>query len=433
MDNAPSPCIEKPIFHIENNKKEDNEDIKNIDLIEKKEFKIEYKNKLYDIIICKTKNKKFLILQCYEQDNKYNKFEVHLKFDDLIKLSKAFKVCESIDDAYKIILNKFNEKKVFIQESKDFKTKIIYFSLTNIISGEEQKIEIEIKNNNDESYIINEFGEKYNKLEESVNRLKKENEIINNKLKCYEQYKINMENKIKDFQEEMKNIKAENLNLKKDIELLKSLLNENKNFNNNKQIITPKENKNVDPLKLTMRNEVSEKAYCSCVIDSTFTVFQSRTNKKILIVYSCKNNSLKCDDLQILKNIKTIEKAHENNIVSIKYFNDTMNNRDLILSISGFDKVIKIWNASNWECLTKLISYKKDNYNFLALACLLFSEEDKNIYIISSSNSEYDDMKIFSFEGKEIGKIRNSKEDRSFFVDIYFDKKRKKKLYYFCK
>lgn len=408
MDNAPIPCFQKPILDKEN---------KNIELIEKKEFQIDFKNIKYDIIFSKTINKQYLVFQCYERDNKYNIFETRLNFDDLININKAFKICESIDDAYKIIYNKFNENKIFIQETKDYKIKILYFSLTNIITGEDQKIEIEIKNNNKESFLMDEFGKKYENLEENVKMIIKENENIKKILKDLYNDKIKMENKINIMEENMNNIKKENDNLKKEIELLK---------NNYKNVNTPLECKKVDPLKLSLKKTISESAYCQCLIDNTFAVFKSRINNNILLVYSCKKNSIKCDDIIDQRNIKIIEKAHDENIISIKYFDDTINNKDLILSLSSFDKMIKIWDISNWECISKIICFKNENSSFISSACLLFNKEENYTYLISSSDSEYNDIRIFSLQGNDLGKIKNSMEDISYFLDIYFDKKQKK-------
>ena len=229
MDNAPTPCFEKPNLI---------EDFKKTELIEKKEFEIKNKDIIYDTILSKTINKKQLVLQCYQRNNKYNSYETFLNFDDLIKLNKAFKICESIDDAYSIIFNKFQEKNVFIQDTKDFKVKIIYFSLTNIISGKEQKIEIELKNNNKDAYIMNEFEEKLNIITQNENNLMKENENIKKIINDFSQYKLNIDNKIKKFEEEINTLKKENENLKKDIELLKSY-HENDNLRKNQNNITP--------------------------------------------------------------------------------------------------------------------------------------------------------------------------------------------------
>ena len=362
MDDAPIPCFEKPIS--------EQEEKKNLELIEKKEFKLKYKDIIYDIILSKTFGDEFLVFQSFQTNNKYKIYEAYLNYDDLIKLNKAFKICESIDDAYKIIINLFNEKKVFIQDTKDFNIKILYFSIINIINGQEQKVEIEIKNNNKENNIMNEFSEKFNDLIEIINNLKNENENINKTLNNLKKDKLQMENKIQKFEDEMNNMKKENDILKKEIELLKTLIKEknnvNNNLNKNNEIITNSENKKINPLKLSFKKVVSNSAYCPCVIDNTFAVFKSRINNNILLVYGCKNNSIKCDDLINQKNIKTIESAHNNNIISIKYFNDIINNKDLILSLSSFDKIIKIWNANKWECIVTMNSYNKDGYSFIS-------------------------------------------------------------------
>ena len=402
------PSFQKPNLNEEN---------KNIELIEKNEFQIDFKNIIYDIIFSKTINKQCLVFQCYERNNKYNIYEARLNFDDLLKINKAFKICESIDDAYKIIYNKFNENKIFIQETKDYKLKILYFSLTNIITGEEQKIEIEIKNDRKDSFLMDEFGKKYENLLENIKMVIKENEKIKKILKDLSEEKIKMENKINIMEENMNNMKKENENLKKEIELLK---------NNFKNINIPLGGEKVDPLKLSLKKTISEEAYCPCLIENTFAVFKSRINNNILLVYRCKNNSIKFDDIIYQKNIKIIEKAHDENIISIKYFDDTINNKDLILSLSGFDKMIKIWDISNWECISKIVSLKNDNNSFISSTCLLFNKEENYAYIISSSYSEYDDIKIFSLQGNDLGKIKNSMEDKSYFLDVYFNKKQKK-------
>ena len=417
MDNAPTPCFEKPEIK--------QEEIKNFELKDKNEFEIEFKSLMYDIMLSKTLDSEYIVIQCYQRHKNYNTFETMLKFVDLIKLSKAFKICESIDDAYKIIFNKFNEKKVYLEETKDFKIKILYFSLENIITGEEQKIEIEIKNKNKDSHLMNEFGEKFENLEEKVQKLTKENNIIIKELSNYKNEKIIMEKKIKKLEDDMNRIIKENENFKKEIELLKSnYRNKNKNFGNF-NTPSPMEYQNPDPLKLSLKKDISEKAYFPCVIDGTFAVFNSRINNTTLLVYGSKNYSLKIDDLINKKNIKIIESAHDNDIVSIKYFNDEINYRDLILSLSCFDKMVKIWDTTSWECISKIISYKKDNNSFISSACLLFSKEEKDIYIITSSDSQKDEIKIFSFDGYNIGNIHGSKEDKSYFLDVYFDENRK--------
>ena len=117
MDNAPTPCFETP---------EDKEEEMTIELKDKKEFQIEFKNLIYEIILCKTTDNLNIVIQCYQKDKNYNIFESKLNFDDLVKLSKSFKICESIDDAYKILYNKLKEKKVYIEE-KDHHIKLLYF------------------------------------------------------------------------------------------------------------------------------------------------------------------------------------------------------------------------------------------------------------------------------------------------------------------
>ena len=284
MDNAPTPCIVKP--------ETKNEEINNLELKEKKEFQIEFKNIIYDIILSKTMNNENIVIQCYQKDNKYNIYETILNFDDLIKLSKAFKVCESIDDGYKIILNKFNEKKIFIEESKDFKIKILYFSLENIITGEEQIIKIIIKITNKDSLLMNEFGEKFENLVENMKKFTNENNMIIKELNNYKNEITIMEKKIKKFEEDMNCIQKENENFKKEIELLKSYyLKDNKNINNDYNTPSTKENEHSE----TLINEKEE------AISLGFQLKNNKTDKEVY--FENEINSLK-EELNKINNDK---------------------------------------------------------------------------------------------------------------------------------
>ena len=291
MDNAPTPCIVKP--------ETKNEEINNLELKEKKEFQIEFKNIIYDIILSKTMNNENIVIQCYQKDNKYNIYETILNFDDLIKLSKAFKVCESIDDGYKIILNKFNEKKIFIEESKDFKIKILYFSLENIITGEEQIIKIIIKITNKDSLLVNEFGEKFENLVENMKKFTNENNMIIKELNNYKNEITIMEKKIKKFEEDMNCIQKENENFKKEIELLKSYyLKDNKNINNDYNTPSTKENEHSEQLT----NEKEE------AISLGFQLKNNKTDKEVY--FENEINSLKKDFDLMKENLKNLNEKY---------------------------------------------------------------------------------------------------------------------------
>ena len=119
------------------------------------------------------------------------------------------------------------------------------------------------------------------------------------------------------------------------------------------------------------------------------------------------------------KKINEIKNAHLYYINNFRHYLDKINKRDLVLSISGFDSNIKLWNINTLDCLLNIKSAYKNGIMFSA--CFLYN--DKQLYIVSC-NDYYPDkpgpIKIFDLKGKKTKEIKNSKE-RTFFIDIYYD------------
>ena len=80
--------------------------------IELKEFTINKEGIKHLIKIGKTKDK--IILSSLNYEAKFN-------LEDLIKISKLFNICKSIDEAYEFIVNLFSRNKVNIKEINDNK------------------------------------------------------------------------------------------------------------------------------------------------------------------------------------------------------------------------------------------------------------------------------------------------------------------------
>ena len=120
-----------------------------------------------------------------------------------------------------------------------------------------------------------------------------------------------------------------------------------------------------------------------------------------------------------------IKNAHNSLITNFRGYSDRLYLRDLLLSISGYNNNIKLWNLKNWECL---INIEKVNENGdLDSSCIL---KDKcNLYILTSNNNEKEEddeesepIKVFDFNGKKIEEINDSNE-KAFFICTYYDKK----------
>ena len=73
--------------------------------------------------------------------------------------------------------------------------------------------------------------------------------------------------------------------------------------------------------------------------------------KNTLLVYGTIYNSIECYDLIKKKFIKTILKAHNGVIFTIRYHCSPKINKEYLLSASNEDKNVKIWDIQTWNCI----------------------------------------------------------------------------------
>ena len=305
------------------------------DIIDFQEYYLLKDYTINKIIIGKNKNEIFI--KCKNYIISFNQIEL----STLINIQ-----INSLDDAFKFIINIFEDNNV---------------NISKIIKNEE--IKLIMKNNNDKNIeitlIYNKYNnDNYNPIINEINKLK--NEI--NILKKYHE-----------------------INNPKDIQLLSNIVNDSYGFSD---------------------------------LDNSFTVFKT-INDILYLIYTTKNKSIICYDLNEQKKIKELEYSHNEYITNFKHYLDEINKRDLIMSISHKDNNIKIWNVNNWECIQNFTSVNKDGY--LLSACFL--EENNQIYIITSNwnkNGNSENIKIFDLNGQKIKEINNSNE-KTFFIDIYYD------------
>ena len=180
--------------------------------------------------------------------------------------------------------------------------------------------------------IKNILIEKEMELEANI-KLKEENKNI------FILLKYNKENPDFNYMELYNN----NLTLNLEIEKLK------KELNQMKQIY--QENKG--PQNLTELSQITKDSYSDDVSDNTFTVFKS-IQDYIFLIYSTKNKSIICYDLIEQKKLIEIKNSHQDFITNFRHFLDKKNKRDILMTISCADRNIKLWDASNWECILDL-------------------------------------------------------------------------------
>ena len=114
-----------------------------------------------------------------------------------------------------------------------------------------------------------------------------------------------------------------------------------------------------------------------------------------------------------------IKKAHDNYITNFRHYQDNIQKRDLIISISREDNQIKLWNVNNFELLVTINNINKNGN--LDSACFL--NYQNQIYIVSSNGNlffEPELIKIFGLNGNKIKEINNSNDNTSF-IDTYYD------------
>ena len=385
--------------------------------LDSKEYTLNKDNNKYGIKIGKTKDE--IILNYLNYEGKFN-------LDDLIKISKLFCICKSIDEVYEFIINLFNRNKVAIKEINNNKYLKLKFGIYNNIKCMEEKVEIIMYYNKNNKYsIINEIYRKYNIIQQNLDNVQEENK----KLK----------EQIKQILEEITDLKNENINLKKEINSLKISKNENKDpaqsivdkecnkdikgnnneeSENNKEIMNNNHFKS-NPYNIRFFTELTDDSYSHWGIDNTFTTFTTLNNISYL-VYATEEYSIHFYNLNKQKLVKEIQNAHsEDQVTNFRHFVDETKKRDILMSIAADSRNVRLWDIKNWELLTNITNIYKTGYIYSAS---FLTEDNKNYIVTCNSSQKSETIKVFDFYGVQTKEICNSNED-TYFIDTYFDKK----------
>ena len=135
-----------------------------------------------------------------------------------------------------------------------------------------------------------------------------------------------------------------------------------------------------------------------------------------------KSNKLFFIILWVLVNnkvINEIKNAHEYYVTNFRYHCDNINNRDIVISISGEDNNLKLWDITNFKCLLNIQNVYKNGYIYSA--CFL-CDNNNNYIITSKSFGDPDLIKIYDFNGNKTSEIMNS-NDNIIFIDTFYDNK----------
>ena len=385
----------------------------------------------------KVKKKYILLLFTIYALNKKKSFEVWLKKKDIPNQEKK---------------HLHNNKSEYEEQNQNLKTENKILKKT-ILDYKEQKQNLESENNSLKNFIsnyqlANQYLENENKsLKDDIFNFQVriqnvENE--NNSLKYYisncqvkNQY-LESENKLlkfymSDCQERIQFLENENKSLKNDISNYKvnneiKKLKNKSNYNIETSISFSFYNTNIKP------NKVINDSFAYDYLDNTFTLFKS-INNQLYLIYANKSKSIIIFDIIGNKKINEIKNAHNNYITNFRHYWDKINNRDLIMSISGNDNNLKVWEFKNLDCKCICNIENINNTGALNSACI-FNYNEQN-YIITSNDIDNDtsedkdpdidpeSIKVYDFNGNKIKEINDSKF-RTYILSTYDDIKMNK-------
>jgi len=156
----------------------------------------------------------------------------------------------------------------------------------------------------------------------------------------------------------------------------------------------------------------------------TFITFES-INKILYLIYSNKSASIISYNLINFEKINEIKKAHGKEISNFKYYDDIINKRDLILSISSKENSIKLWDIKTWECIIKIENIFKRGR--LESGFIFINNTQINIALYN-----YKSIKVFDLNKNQIKEINMDSGDDILYIDNYYDKRLSKNYIISC-
>ena len=110
-----------------------------------------------------------------------------------------------------------------------------------------------------------------------------------------------------------------------------------------------KKNFNTNYINKNMKILVQD-SFARLWLDNSFCVFNS-INNILFLIYANEKNSIISYNLIDEKKLNEIKCAHSSSITNFRHFYDKNFKRDLIITISGNNNNIKLWDFNNFECL----------------------------------------------------------------------------------
>ena len=179
-----------------------------------------------------------------------------------------------------------------------------------------------------------------------------------------------------------------------------------------------------NPKNLKFKTDLIKDSYANSLSDNTSLIVKT-IDDLLLIIYVRRDNTIVCYDIINNQKVNEVRKTHDKIITNLRYYPDTYNHINLMISLSLDDNNLKVWNIGNFECILDLKGV--NGTGWINSACFL--NDNNKIYVLSSNatgfNKSPNPIKVFDLKGKLIKQINNSSIN-TYFIDNYYDKKSSK-------
>ena len=194
--------------NINNNQEQMNKELKGIS-----EFKFIYKNKTYSTLISLSTDKKYLNIIAKEENILNFYYESKMKFEELKKFDKIFRICDDIEDSLNSMITIFKSENNKIKEITNDKLTLSI----NIrqLDGSFKTTDLDLfRRNQDKDVILTNLCEQINYYNENIASLKDEMNKINSE-----------NNSLREEITNLKNLHSKEINeLREKIEMLQNQL-----------------------------------------------------------------------------------------------------------------------------------------------------------------------------------------------------------------
>ena len=140
-----------------------------------KEIFMSYENINYRTVVTSILENGIYKLYLYCNNVKSSvKFEMELSLDILREKSKSFRICSRLEEAFKVLKNIFNRKKVRIKEKTE-ENIILNLLVFNLFDFKEENIFFNLKKKGDNTEVINNIEINNNNINIDINNIQKKN------------------------------------------------------------------------------------------------------------------------------------------------------------------------------------------------------------------------------------------------------------------